>query len=415
MNRNSYKKTGIFILGILISVNAFCQNDTLWYKDWFARIAPLKATDGKILNLINENKNTTNSGLGYPLSFIGFQGQSDVLNYNPENNDANIPKAIEDCSYQKYEQINFRGIDSLIHLISYDYEIVMINEAHTKLQHRAFVKLLLKQFYDAGFRYLAVEALGYFKTCCTGGKEWVDSLDYQLVTKPKNYNGYYTYDSQMYNMLKEAENLGFTLVGYDYAHNEKRDSLGAINLLSQVNFSKGKLLSYSGYGHFENTSGRLGYYLEKMTQKKIFRIDQTMVIEDFQKTIFTSIYKCISRRANLPSKPYILYENQVPFKTKPNTYADLHIYWPPVIYENYRPTWLKSMPNVIKHSVKVNKNKNIVLVQAFRAKHPDETAFDQTFCLKNQTKVDLYLEKGDYLITMTDNKGNSTSQKIKIK
>ena len=272
---NNFSKSAILIISILIASNAFCQSDTLWYKDWKTVLDGIEQTNSKVLNLVLDNKNKTDSSLGYPLSFIGFQGQSDVLNYNPENNAANIPKAIEDCSYQKYEQIKFKGIDSLVRLIPFDYEVVMINEAHTKPQHRAFVKLLLKQFYDAGFRYLAVEALGYFKTCCTGGKEWVDSLDSQILTNPKNYNGYYTNDSQMYNMLKEAENIGFTLVGYDYAHNEKRDSLGAINLLSQVDFSKGKLLSYSGYGHFENTSGRLGYCLEQMTQKKI------LVLYDF--------------------------------------------------------------------------------------------------------------------------------------
>ncbi|MEP6614197.1 MAG: hypothetical protein ABJA76_19975, partial [Mucilaginibacter sp.] len=81
------------------------------------------------------------------------------------------------------------------------HQVTMINEAHHLPFHRAFVLPMLKKFYDAGYRYMAIE-----------------TLDDTLINQKQylDYNtGTYTIEPIFGEMVREALRLHFKLVAYE--------------------------------------------------------------------------------------------------------------------------------------------------------------------------------------------------------
>ena len=79
----------------------------------------------------------------------------------------------------------------------------MINESHHIPYHRLFVKSLLQDLYNAGYRYLALEAL----TLPT------DSINIRRY--PTQQDGYYIAEPLFADMLRTALKIGFKLERYE--------------------------------------------------------------------------------------------------------------------------------------------------------------------------------------------------------
>ncbi|HYD90103.1 MAG TPA: hypothetical protein VEA37_01280, partial [Flavobacterium sp.] len=121
-------------------------------------------------------------------------------------------------------------------------QITIINEAHNQPLHRTFVTGLLKELYQQGYRYLGIETLGYADTLLQQRKYALDTT------------GYYSFEPQFGNMIREALQLGFVLFPYETevaGHNGKEREIDQANNI--VRFMKqhtdGKYLIYCGYAH----------------------------------------------------------------------------------------------------------------------------------------------------------------------
>ena len=108
-----------------------------------------------------------------------------------------------------------------------DKKLVMLNENHFYPNHRVSLKLLLPQFKKRGFTHLALEALG----------ENQDSL-LNAGYPPTIDSGFYTKEPRFADLIRTAQELGFTLVSYENTDPEKeREKAQAENLVRKT-FSK---------------------------------------------------------------------------------------------------------------------------------------------------------------------------------
>lgn len=150
-----------------------------------------------------------------------------------------------------------------------DKQVVMLNEAHWEPKGRYLCNLLLDTLYRCGFRYLAVEALGE-----------EDTLNQQKF--PVQSSGFYTRDPIFGNMLRNALQLGYTVVSYDDGSAD-RERMQAENIYRKtiLKDSLAKVLVYAGHGHIRKDSASnssrlmMAYYFQKMTGIVPFTINQT--------------------------------------------------------------------------------------------------------------------------------------------
>ncbi len=89
-------------------------------------------------------------------------------------------------------------------------QVLILNEAHHKPQHRVFTRLLLRGLYERGYRYLGLEALS---NCASG---FCDStLNERGYALNSPITGTYVTEPQMGNLIREAIALGFEVFPYD--------------------------------------------------------------------------------------------------------------------------------------------------------------------------------------------------------
>lgn len=138
--------------------------------------------------------------------------------------------------------------------------LVMINENHFIPGHRKLIRELLPRFREAGFTYLALEALA-------SGQ---DSVLNQPGTYPSVKNGFYTKEAEYARLLREAKRLGFQFVAYDSMNpNTDREALQALNLFDRTFAANpgARVLVLAGYDHILEAADHKG----KKWMASIFR------------------------------------------------------------------------------------------------------------------------------------------------
>ena len=164
-----------------------------------------------------------------------------------------------------------------ISFLSKTNKVIMINEAHNKPLHRAFIISLLGDLYKKGFRYLAMETLNNY-------------ANHQL-TRLNSLTGHYTCEPVGGELVRLALETGFKLVSYEdtlaYKHNaSQRDSIQAENIYRVIkNDTAARIFVLAGYGHIAERSFDLSYRPMGMVFKKIsgidpLTIDQTDMTEE---------------------------------------------------------------------------------------------------------------------------------------
>lgn len=154
--------------------------------------------------------------------------------------------------------------------------VIIINEAHHNSRHRVFTASLLEGLYQKGYRFLGLEALD-------------DSL-LMKRTFPVLSSGYYTQESQMANLIYEAQKMGFTVFGYeaDGKANGKEREIGQARNIARMmeKHPKGKFLIHCGYDHvMEGTPGSKDWEkamagrLKEMSGVDPFTMDQVVCTE----------------------------------------------------------------------------------------------------------------------------------------
>lgn len=156
------------------------------------------------------------------------------------------------------------SIDSMLNMAK-NYDVVMLNEAHHRSEHRAILYHLLPRFYELGYRYLALEAL------CN--EDYTDTLLSQRTYPVYTKSGIYINDPVFGQVIRRALQLGYTLIPYD-SYQSDRERFSADNIEKAYNPEKGKLLVHAGYAHILRTPERelMGSYLKKLLKRDYLAI-----------------------------------------------------------------------------------------------------------------------------------------------
>lgn len=226
-------------------------------------------------------------------------------------------------------------------------DFVLINEAHYCSQHRAFTASLLKPLWNKGYRYLALEALGYLDTLLSTRKHPI------MVT------GYYTRDSAFGNLIREALEIGYILVSYEMQESKLglrenssatlRDSVQAQNIFLQTKGidKSAKVLVHAGYSHISELADAnyrpMGSELARISGVDVFTIDQVAMTEHGDTLRENNFYRYVN--SNFISREPVCFVDSVGNSLVDNVNyfaVDAQIYHPRTMFILGRPDWLVS-------------------------------------------------------------------------
>lgn len=163
-----------------------------------------------------------------------------------------------------------------------EHDIIMFNENHFLPRHRNFVRSLLPDLYELGYRYLAIEAIGMLGDGSMYDKDLI-ARGYPII-----HTGHYIKEPEFSMLIRTAIEHKYSIIGYDegssygYSGGE-REERGANNILSQMELdgNQGKLIVLCGWDHLkEGKSGTYWEYalaerLKQKTNKDPLTINQT--------------------------------------------------------------------------------------------------------------------------------------------
>lgn len=155
--------------------------------------------------------------------------------------------------------------------IAAEHRLVLIMEAHTVTEHRAWIERTLVSFRAAGFTH-------YFAEAIAESGSTLRSRGY-----PTSRTGYYTLDPRFGNLVRTAMRLGFEVGGYDLADGDfgRREEYQAATLARQFAARPEiRMVVHVGHGHvFKHDVRNVGRYMAarlwKMTGVEPFTIWQS--------------------------------------------------------------------------------------------------------------------------------------------
>src|SRR5699024_361650 len=152
-------------------------------------------------------------------------------------------------------------------------QVVMLNENHWMPNHRILAAQLLDPLKEAGFHYLAVEAV-------------YEGKDHYLNERkvPTHPTGYYTREPYFGLFLRKAKELGFEIISYDRFDTENRELEQAQNIYNTIkNDPEAKIFVYAGGAHVNEKKAKYDYkrmaaYFKEISNIDPITIDQTTLL-----------------------------------------------------------------------------------------------------------------------------------------
>lgn len=282
------------------------------------------------------------------------------------------------------------------------YQVMMINESHSKPVHRAFTYSLLEGLYKQGYRYLAMEAFNNFSNQC------LDSVNI--------FTGYYTCEPVAGELVRKALELGYKLISYEdtlaSVHTpSQRDSIQAENIFKVIKSDpSAKIIVHAGYTHISKEKVE-GYTPMAMWFKKIsginpYTIDQTGLTEGSEFEYGRVFYDYFNTRFSI-KEPSVIFHHNRPFNPLEEKGYDLLVMHPPTTFLQNRPAWL-SFENERKPLLLQPTEKMLFLAQAYYENEYNENFLgllvpaDQTYTANREGYYCLFLKKGKYKIVLRD-------------
>lgn len=152
-----------------------------------------------------------------------------------------------------------------------DRQVIMVRELHWYSSERYFTNLLLKDLHSKGFRYLAIEAL------------WTPGKDIAERGYPIQSDGLYVCDPRMANMIRDALEIGYTLVEYD-DFSRNREEMQAKNIIEKTlaKDPHAKIVVQAGGSHsFKSPESKMmGYYFQEISGIKPYVIHQVVYMNN---------------------------------------------------------------------------------------------------------------------------------------
>jgi hypothetical protein len=212
--------------------------------------------------------------------------------------------------------------------------VLIFNEAHYNPRHRVFITSLLKELKEAGYSFFAAETFS-------------SREGFQENSKHPNLNsGYYTMEPQFGNLLREANELNFTLYPYEHivpGNQQARETGQAQNLARLLDSVPGsKLIVLCGFSHIgedsiANWAVPMAAELKRLTGIDPYTIEQT-ILSERSATEFNSPYYNL-----VHTNKYAILVNKkaAPFNKKlDDKKVDALLYAPPTKYIHNRPGWV---------------------------------------------------------------------------
>jgi hypothetical protein len=296
--------------------------------------------------------------------------------------------------------------------------VVILNEAHSMPQNRAFATQLALELRKAGFTYLACETFG----------PAVNSDNY-----PSVQTGYYTNEPVFADFVRQALKVGYQLVPYEQETFDqlgdfvdqinRRETTQAQNLLDRVLLKdpKSRVFVYVGWSHATETwekaeDGKrdlawMAARLARASGLDPLTIDQTELTEHSKPQAENSIYQAALDQFK-PEQPVVL-ENA---DGQPQVFGqykgkvDMQVLHPPSVFENERPNWLRfdGLRSEVQIPTELLKFSERILVQAFRADEGiNAIPFDQVLVVPKRPVPNLLLEPGTYRLRVQDQAGKT--------
>ncbi|MCO5947086.1 hypothetical protein [Mucilaginibacter flavidus] len=295
------------------------------------------------------------------------------------------------------------------------HQVVMINEAHHLPYHRAFVLLMLKKFYNAGYRYLAIE-----------------TLDDTLINQkqyPDYTTGTYTSEPIFGEMIREALRLHFKLVAYESTEkcdnkskdpnycSRFRDSVMARNLNKIfITEPKARLLVYAGYDHIhegsENSWKKMAQFFTELTGINPFTIETTRQVEHLDPQRNPKEFAAVNNLTHI-NRPVIALNDSGAWHTQ---FVDATVIFPQYLVKGKRPVY-NSIGGMRKlYSLDSLHLKPGQFVQAFYGNEKPGKRIPADQFIVGDDEYVLYLFKGQYSLEIKDGNGVLLEKKtIEIK
>ena len=300
-------------------------------------------------------------------------------------------------------------------------QFTFLNDSPMYPQTRIFAKSILKDYWDAGYRYLGVEAFTNL------------TEDYSRYSFPSINAGTLSDEPMFGEMLREALNLGFKLFSFQASETEiakaknilsRKGSTGlkgeAANWAKAMNINRqflkdkaGKYLIYCNKFQVEEKKpGTLTFWFQQITRNQIYSIDQVTMNEHCPQTEHPH-YKYAN--ASTPSvflkykTPYIAKKEEIE-----NPY-DIQIFHPRTQYIQNRPDWLRMKGARVPYVVNPDQYEMQypLLAIAYSTSEDRQIAvpLDVIEFESNKIAMPLILPKGNYDLILRDKK---TRKKIEI-
>lgn len=271
-----------------------------------------------------------------------------------------------------FDEEAIRYIENQIH----GQQIVIMNEQHWQPKHRFIGDLLLKNLYDEGFRYLAVEALS-------------DEDEYQLNERkyPVQASGLYTKEPAFGNFIRNALKMGFKLISYD-SFDTDREYRQANTIYQKIlkNTPQAKVFVWCGIGHVLEDKRQypmMAYYLKEKSGIDPLTIEQTQ--GDVRSKFIGTHYLAID--------------------TLKRKGADIYL------YNNIKEQHFNIIPHAEQKAIKIALSKWItqkveqhghILLMVYDRKEFEENHFSAVpmlnYLLNENIQPTIYLPKGEYTL-----------------
>ena len=275
-----------------------------------------------------------------------------------------------------------------------NYDIVIINEVHHDSRHRTFTHSVLKNLWQQGYRYFAVEGLSEADE---------ESVYANFVL---SNSGDYTSEPLFSNLLINARKIGFKLVSYDYYDTKNdasifnRDSFAA-KTITQKTFKQdqnAKVLIHVGYSHASKNKQWLAGILSTKYGKKVLSVDQTKR--------YSLSESLTNPKLQGIAPPFVLKAPHNQYWSENKEEYDFTVIWPEIIYKNKRPTWAKL--HRVPFSLPINfcENEFPCIIEVFSDPHyTGSNTLDRVIVKSSSHAIDVFLRPAYNLVLCSRENG----------
>lgn len=219
----------------IVSLALFLVATVVVWRVWSARNVAQWQMLQDVVRIEAEGINKHNvQTLGAELAILGRDDEVRRMDFHPQFEFA--PLDVEPLQLA----LNVVAWPEGLRQIAGEHRIVMIMENHVVSKHREMIGATLPLLRKAGFTHYAAEAIG----------ESAKSLKSRRY--PNVRSGFYTNDPRFGNVIRQAMNLGFEVLGYDFRPftHEGREEYAASVLAELVkDNAESRLVVHAGHAH----------------------------------------------------------------------------------------------------------------------------------------------------------------------